>query len=56
MEQKMFHTERQKVTLMKAQETILHLLFHTRRILLKNSLKRFQDKNFFIRFPIKHES
>ena len=48
MEQKMFHTERQKVTLMKAQETILHLLFHTRRILPKNSLKRFQDQNFFV--------
>ena len=45
MEQKMFHTEKEKVVLMKTQETILHLLFHTG--LAKNSLKRFQDQNFF---------
>ena len=55
MEQKMFHTEKEKVVLMKTQETILHLLFHTG--LAKNSLKRFQYQNFFSSsFPIKHES
>ena len=57
MEQKMFHTEKEKVVLMKTQETILHLLFHTG--LAKNSLKRFQDQNpklFSSSFPIKHES